>query len=151
MPRKKLLLIWTVVLLPVVFAISLQLLTMITVYSHGRPTPLGILSRILTQSIKGDEELFELIGLVLWTLSWSYFFAGLLTFRKLTWSTLFPVLFVVMSFLTLFIGALFDSNNALGFIIAATIWIVVLVTALSCYFMKLFPWSGSVSNRNDKV
>jgi hypothetical protein len=120
----------TLALLPVVCILSLYLLTAASVTSHGTPTPTGVLKNLWAQSIEGDEELFVLMAFALWSISWSYFLAGLFVIRKLNRRTLFPLVFVALSFLTS-IGAalegLWRPYCALGNCIVAALWLCAIL------------------------
>lgn len=146
----KWLLICTILLAPVVFVISLHLLT---VLGHGHTTPSRVLWELWFQSVQGDEDLFVLTGLVFWTVSWSYFLAALVTIRKLAWSTLLPLVFVVMSFLTPYGAALeklWRPHVALGNCLAAALWTTIFVGAWVFYFKRLAAELRRAEDRKPK-
>lgn len=58
-------------LLPV-FLVSLLLMSVSVTYTDGTPTPLGVLQDLWDESLDADEEIFLLLALAFWTLTWSY-------------------------------------------------------------------------------
>jgi hypothetical protein len=89
-------------LFPFTCIISLYIMTALTTYSHGTPTPLSVLDSLWDNAIEGDEELLVFLGSILWSISWSYFISALVVIREITKVTLFPIVFIIVSFLTPF-------------------------------------------------
>lgn len=125
---------WTALFVPPVFVVSLLLVTSLTSYSHGTPTPVRVLSELWEESLEADEEIFILLGLVLWTASWSYAFASTIVLRGRA-SVPWLLAFVGAAFITPFAAGLeqlWSPNRALGNGLLALGWSTTFVTA--CWF-----------------